>query len=507
MRRVAVYALFYAAIIVAGCTSNVVPPAYAPALGLPNLTAFGTQPATGSKHRRYLHGTISAILGRRLSLDTHAHARVDVYTNAKTVMRGVPKVGKYAQVAAADESAVYVAVWDSPPPQIETSGRVVAATSFGFTLHESHRYPHVFVVVTSSTKQTENSSGEVRVKGDGSLASGIVASRVVEQTPSPSPSPTLSPSPTPPPTPTPSPVTSGPNVPVFSSSFRYGGTAYPYTIVGSNPKTAPTSTTINVAIVPVRLAFSDGTVLDGTSVAPYIPQSPLFTYASYPAGYTQFGDAVMRSEFWYDIGQGSANYHVLLASPTMEPTVSLSVPSSDGHTSVTSGSTEGYVTFSWLIQTEEKQIIDELHIPPTTMTIFATLNTEVLEPDGSYCCYRGYHYFFPVTTSSGTQTWTTAWASVTPTDIESLSHEVSEWLNDPFYNNRVPPWVQPGETACGGDDLEVGDPVTNHSSVVKGFVVQDIAFFSWFTRTSPSIGINHWYDLQNYLKAPAKNCS
>ncbi|MBV8148854.1 MAG: hypothetical protein JO092_07165, partial [Candidatus Eremiobacteraeota bacterium] len=272
MRRVAVYAFLFAAIIVAGCSSNALPPAGR--VG-PNLFAVANEPAPATKHLRYLHGTVAAVSGKRISLDIRAHARVDVYINAKTVVRGVPKVGKYAQVAAADVSALYVAIWDSPPPQVETSGRVVATTAFGFTLHESHRHAHVFVVVTSSTKQSGNATGEVRVKGDGSLSQGIVATKVVGEAASPSPSP----SPSLPPTPTPSPVTSGPNVPVFSSSFRYNGTTYPYTIVGSNPMKAPTATTINVAIVPVKLTFSDGTVLDGTSVAPYIPQSPLFTYA------------------------------------------------------------------------------------------------------------------------------------------------------------------------------------------------------------------------------------
>jgi hypothetical protein len=295
-------------------------------------------------------------------------------------------------------------------------------------------------------------------------------------------------------------------VPFFTSSFAYKGTTYRYYMVGTNPKTDRRSTTVDVAIVPVRLSFSDGTVLDSTSLAAKLPKSPLFTPGSYLAGKTQFGDAVMRSEFWYDIDQGKANYHVLLAKPKLEPTVPLTVSSSDGNTAVAKGGVEGYVTFSWFVQTEEKQVIDQLGIPPTTLTIFVTRDTDVLEPYESYCCFLGYHYFFPVQTPQGTQTWTTAWASITPTNIRALSHEVAEWMNDPFYNNLVPPWVQPGETACGGDDLEVGDPVTNHHFAVNGFIVQDIAFFSWFTRTIPSIGIDHWYDLENKLNGPAAVC-
>jgi hypothetical protein len=299
-------------------------------------------------------------------------------------------------------------------------------------------------------------------------------------------------------------------VPVWRSSFTYGGHSYPFAIVGTNPITSPIVTPINVTIVPLRLTFANGTILDATSTAAVLPKSPLFVAATYAAGKTQYGDALMRSEFWSYIHKGAANYHVLLASPKLEPTLRLTVPSSDGY-AIGSGSTvEGRMNFAWFVQSEEKQIIDTLHIPPSSLTIFATVNARVLEPfkvNGAYyCCYNGYHYDFPVTTTSGQEIWTTAWASTTSTNLDHLSHEIAEWFNDPFYTNFVPRWVAPQTNACGGDQLEVGDPVTLHYFQVNGFTLQDEAFYSWFSRQNPSVGINGLYDLQGVLKQPAANC-
>ncbi len=83
-------------------------------------------------------------------------------------------------------------------------------------------------------------------------------------------------------------------------------------------------------------------------------------------------------------------------------------------------------------------------------------------------------------------------------------------MNDPFYTNRVPEWVQPGFTTCGGEYLEVGDPVTQYDFKVNKYKLQDIAEYSWFTRTKSPIGIvlatgKPGYDLMGMLKNPAKN--
>lgn len=291
-------------------------------------------------------------------------------------------------------------------------------------------------------------------------------------------------------------------IPYFTSTFTYQGQGFSYSMVGTDPRTNRVTTTVMAHVVPVKLTFSNGITFDATSLAPGVVRSPLFNNAQFPDGTTQFGDAVMRGEFWKYVSS-HPSYHVLLSAAPMEATVSIAVPSSDGYTAAKTGGLYGYLTYAWFVQTIEPQILSQLRIPPSDFTIFVTQRTSVLEP-GGYCCYSGYHSVFYA--GSGAQTWTTAWASVTAKSIEPLSHEVAEWLNDPFYNNDVPAWVSPESGACGGRQLEVGDPLTNFRVRKGGFVMQDIAFFSWFARQNPSIGYQKRYDLLGMLHSPAANC-
>lgn len=509
---------FICVVALAACSSSVSPGAMPAAQLQKSAGKHTTIAAPADMH--LLAGRVIGVETREFALQT-SRRHLKIGFDSKTTFSGALRVDKYAQVVAVQLNAAYVAIWAKPPSRIVISGTIVATTRLGFTL-QTDSNQHVTVILTSRTHVSSPLANPVAVTGLGSPSRGLIASDVSTQaTPIPSPPPSDSPSPSPAPTATPTPY-SGLSVPVFQSSFTYGGKSYPYTMVGSNPMTAPASSVINVAIVPLRLVFdNNGATLDATSAATSIAQSPLFTAQSYPGlavGSTQYGDALMRSEFWSSISS-PASYHVLFANPTVEPTYTLVVPTPlpspspsnyGGYATTTGGQVEGYMNFAWFVQSEEKQIIDQLGIAPSTLTIFATVNAKVLEPDivgGSYyCCFLGYHYDFPVSTPGGTETWTTAWASVAPPNISPLSHEVSEWLNDPFYNNYVPRWVSPETGACGNDELEVGDPVTNYSVNVGGYVLQDEAFYSWFSRQNPSFGINGWYDLNGILKSPAANC-
>src|SRR5579859_1810509 len=102
-------------------------------------------------------------------------------------------------------------------------------------------------------------------------------------------------------------------IPYFSDSFSYAGTTYPYTMVGTNPRTSQATTTVRAVIVPLRFVFADGKVAEpGTSVGNVL-RSPLFQRASFTSGVTQYGDAIRRAMFWQDVS--GTNYHVLLDRP------------------------------------------------------------------------------------------------------------------------------------------------------------------------------------------------
>jgi hypothetical protein len=295
----------------------------------------------------------------------------------------------------------------------------------------------------------------------------------------------------------------GSTVPYWSSSFTYGGTTYGYQMVGTDPSLGGVTTTIATTIVPIAMTFSNGKTFDGTAGAASAIQSPLFVSSRYPEGTTQFGDAVMRGEFWQYAARES--YHVMLA-PDIVATQDITVPKADGSVVTIGRQRVGVVTFAWFVKTVEPQIIAQLGLSPTGLTIFVPGDdVRLLEQDGR-CCYYGFHASITQRTASGRETLTTVFAPDGGVSVETLSHEIAEWLNDPFDDNVVPRWVNPTTEQCDSDKLEVGDPLVNNGFHQSGYQLQDIAFLSWFSRDTPSIGIGGQYDLRGTLTAPAVDC-
>ena len=65
-------------------------------------------------------------------------------------------------------------------------------------------------------------------------------------------------------------------------------------------------------------------------------------------------------------------------------------------------------------------------------------------------------------------------------------------------------------TRCQAN-LEVGDPLSGTIFPVTSgtftYHLQELAFFSWFYRQSPSIGLNGAYSDQDHFKTPAAACT
>jgi hypothetical protein len=98
-------------------------------------------------------------------------------------------------------------------------------------------------------------------------------------------------------------------------------------------------------------------------------------------------------------------------------------------------------------------------------------------------------------------------------DTAIASHEVAEWMNDPFTINPTPPWGHVGQQSGCQNNLEVGDPLTGTEAprivMPNGFTyhLQELAFFSWFFG-APSIAINGWYsDNGTFLTDAGPPCS
>lgn len=341
-----------------------------------------------------------------------------------------------------------------------------------------------------------------------------------------------------------------------------GGT-YSYTMVGTPPSQKVT-TTVQTVIIPMSFRFSGkaqvsaGLICDpggtaGTCVAQAVTmdprndpnngnpghpddvqnvlESPVFTAANFPLSGdngVQYGDAIQRSEFNV---VGSA-YHLNLQNTKVFPTVTIDVPANQGAAVVNRrGVLVGRVDSHWF-SSQLGSLLGSLHIDAKTLPIFQNANVFLYDGNDQVngCCVMGYHGATTSSRGNGAQQAQTfmfaayvapgsfgGYPDVPIADIHGLSHEVSEWANDPFVNNLVQPWVvdAAGPYGCTAY-LETGDPV-----VGVGFPVampngityhpEDEVFLSWFARESPSTAQAGRYTYMDTFTvanglAPAHHC-
>jgi hypothetical protein len=134
------------------------------------------------------------------------------------------------------------------------------------------------------------------------------------------------------------PVTGARTIPYFTYTATDPSNGATYTLekVGTDPAFR-TTTTVPVLIIPVRLNFANGGVLDATPRAAAVANSPIFVNAAFTAQMAgsavgQYGDAVMQAE----ANAFGSGYHVLLGTPTILPTEVINVPQNQGTAFVTS---------------------------------------------------------------------------------------------------------------------------------------------------------------------------
>ena len=84
-------------------------------------------------------------------------------------------------------------------------------------------------------------------------------------------------------------------------------------------------------------------------------------------------------------------------------------------------------------------------------------------------------------------------------DISILSRLIAEMINDPTATNDTPAWVAVGgvQNKCS-HRFEVGQTLTDTSFPPMtmnrfSYHPQELAFFSWFYRQTPSMGVNGWF--------------
>jgi len=295
----------------------------------------------------------------------------------------------------------------------------------------------------------------------------------------------------------------------WNGSFTYKGKSNAFTMVGTNPASSNVTTTVPVFIIPIRLGYKLSTgnkifdpnhkLSNGQTVIQNVVASPIFTSSvdfvqgGTDLGTTQYIDAYQRGNFWTNV-MTNTNYHVLLGTPTVLPSQTLVVPASKGTVTTEFGVQVGTADINWFDQQLNKIITKLTQIQPNALPIFVTYDSYLTEGG---CCIGGYHN---ATGSASTPQTYAHFTYIDHTgvfsqDVSALSHEVGEWMDDPYVNNT--------QGACGGI-LENGDPLEGGPNyggfpyTVGGFTynLQDLVFLQYFGQT-PSTSVNGWWSFQN----------
>jgi hypothetical protein len=320
-------------------------------------------------------------------------------------------------------------------------------------------------------------------------------------------------------------------IPLWSSNFhdQLSGHDFNDTLVGANPSTSNVTTKVPVKVIPLVFQFTGGGTYDPTqpsacstdTATKKVKASPIFKNHDYVFGGTDVGKGQYNDEFRRAEFSSSAlpKWHTKLTPKYLKP-VTLTVPAGDWSEFTVSGSCKlGEVNINWLDGMLQSTITSLISAGVTTATFPLFLTNNVVSYVGfpANCCILGYHSFFNNPNNNLPQTYgisdyenSGAFPPSALGDVSVLSHEVGEWLDDPFVNNLTDAWGNIGQVnGCQGN-LEVGDPLSGTLIPVpmgkNTFHVQELAFVGWFYHWNPSGGLNGWYSLNGTFLSPAAPC-
>jgi hypothetical protein len=318
------------------------------------------------------------------------------------------------------------------------------------------------------------------------------------------------------------------SVPAWDGSFTTGGVKYPYAMVGRTPFAAQT-TVVPTSLIPISFFFDEyvdasgnNIIMDVTPVIGRTLNSPDFEPASYGTGFTQFADAVQRAEFF---GVMDSHWHTLIASPRKLTPVQVEVPPGAAQLFETPTGTILALLDGNFFDSQLNTIVQLENLKETELAIALTANVLLFDPASGQCCVGGFHTAFETRAVGSTHfVQTFAWASwmdpgifIDPSvaDVTAISHEISEWMNDPFVNNATPSWQFPDGSGNCQANLETGDPIevltpAGFPVQLDGFLYhpQNEALIEWFSRQKPSTAFQGSYSFPNesLLTKPSVAC-
>jgi chitinase len=327
-------------------------------------------------------------------------------------------------------------------------------------------------------------------------------------------------------------------VPTFAHSAGQGS----YTLVGRAPADGRT-TTIPTVLVPVALSFDAKKIggkpfiMDAAADVSPILRSPVFSSFAFSAGNTtQYADAMLRSTF-----PKAAQWHTLLGKPEVKP-VAINVPVGYGYvlTSKENGGSFAVVDVEFL----QRELFKQLPKQDGKLVIAVTHNTTYYtEADATLCCSWGTHGIDSATGNSfvlGSYIHG-APALVEDSDVQPLSQQLAEFVNDPlhdplFHGRNVPVagntfggWLRPAsrpgdQRGCGGTHIATAyfllEPTDtnpkNNFPASKAFVaradgtayhLQNVALLPWYVGTSENLGNTYSFPDAQALTSPAEPCA
>jgi chitinase len=316
-----------------------------------------------------------------------------------------------------------------------------------------------------------------------------------------------------------------------------------YTLAGSDPAKGAT-TTIPTVLVPVTLSFETKQVagrpftMDASTDVAAVLHSPVFAKFAFSSGNTtQYADAMLRTTF-----PKAASWHTLLGKPEIKP-VTISIPAGFGYilTSKKSGGVFAVVDVEFL----QRELFKQLPKQDGKLVVAITHNTTYYsDGDATECCSWGTHGVDVATGNSfvlGSYLHN-APAVVEDRDIQPLTQQLAEFINDPLHNplfhgprtatrpgNAFPGWlrlasVNGGDQGrCGGTGVATQyfllEPTNtnpkNNIPTSKPFVakagaatyhLQNAATFSWYTGSSEGLGTTYSFPDATALPEAAKPC-
>lgn len=339
----------------------------------------------------------------------------------------------------------------------------------------------------------------------------------------------------------------GATVPVWTASIKSptDGKTYSYSMVGKSPLTKQTTPTTSVPadVIPVSFTFADSghtfnpaakdpTCLPSSTATAnsLLLGSPIYKTHAYTVGGTSIGtvqyvDGFQREEYAkYVLASGAINpgYNVDLTPVTNHALVKINVSTANGVTDkIGCGGFTGLLSISWWDNYVQKTLLPSLKasITPTHFPLFEFYNVVMYQGSTSNCCIIGYHSAYASPSFSGAvQTYAVGDYDSSQlfsnlSDVGAISHEVGEWMNDPYGNNATPAWGHVGQVSGCQANLEVGDPLSGTTPIsVKmtngiTYHAQELAFRDWFYRT-PSVGLKGWFSSNgHFTKSAGALCS